>query len=277
MYPGEAAKEKSMQRLIALIPVSVAVGALLVLSLPFGSVRAQPVCRPGTRLLFQSAGTGATLCGATSTGPAPATAPPLPPQAPINQHPLVAATSLPQQALHPPAALPDNWPGAVTSTATGLTPPPAGGLITATGEHVAEPSSGIPAPPQNARPDSVTDSPATQSFCAGTTPIAYLTTNPFYSTEDVSLIAEPDPAGSCSGTYFYFYYSTDGGKTYNLSGGSSIDQTGFDLTNWTVGSAIDWAVVACDSACSNFGYLASSCGSQDQTDYNFNGQNAWFY
>lgn len=262
-----------MRRPILSTPVLVAIGALLALSFASTPVHGSSACRPGATLLFQSATTGATLCGVTPSGPAPAVAPPAPPKPPANQHPPVTATSLPEQALRPPAALPENLPGGVESTATGLTPPPAGGLITATGERVPGPSTTIPAPPRSAAAPAT----ATQSFCAGSTPIPYLTTNPFYSTEDVSVVVEPDPAYACSATYFYFYSSRDGGKTYSYDGGNSIDQMGFDLTNWTVQSTLDWAVVACDSACSNFGYLGSYCGSQDETNYSFNGQNAWFY
>ena len=265
-----------MKRTILTPALFLAIGALLALSAAPISARASSRCPDGAVLLFQSTSGGATLCAVSPTSPAPPVGSPPAPKPPSNQHPPISAAP-PKQA-PPPAALPDNWPGGVKSTAKGLIPPPPGGLVTSTGEHVSSPSTTIPAAPANVTAGTGAGAaPATQSFCSGSTPIPYLTTNPFYSTEQFSLVVEPDPSYACSATVFYFYYSTNGGQTYTYAGSNSIDQLGFYVTNWAVNSTIDWAAVACDSACSNYGYLGSSCGSQDATNYTFNGQHPWFY
>lgn len=241
--------------------------------------------------LARPAGGPPSICLTSPPGVHLANAP-LPPAAPVHQHP-AAAMVLPPPPHMPPPALPVNFGGATqipASLVPPLTlnpppptapppPPPGPGAEVGNSSTATTPTRGLVGAPVTLDvflPGGHPGQPVEQqtSNCAGTTPAAFLTSNPFYSTEMVSLIAEQQ--GSCDPTFFYYDYSTDGGQTYQPLAYGSGNYVGLSLSNWPVGGSIWWAVSTCDSACSPWGLLYSSAVANNY-GFSFDGVHQWFY
>jgi len=115
------------------------------------------------------------------------------------------------------------------------------------------------------------------SSCGGSTPNGYLTTDRFNWSEEISLIAEQQ--GACTTpTYFYFFQSTDGGRSYQQFYGGTANQLAMSYGGFAAGTQFDYAVYACDAACSSPGYVVGvDNGPSSRNQYTYVSGQQWFY
>lgn len=228
---------------------------------PEPPVAALPVDHPdvstsmGTGLLPPPGGHLVSADGSISNGP-PTTFP-LPPVPPSPPTPSVPPTLTPS-----PTPSPTSVPGAAAMERA-----PFGRLsyrrTGGTGLNGADPTGG----------NVVRDQANT---CYGTTPKAYFTTNPFNWSEEMSLVVEQQ--GTCyQPTYFYYLQSTNGGQSYQEFYGGTTNQLAMSFGNFPTGTQFDYAVLACDSYCSNYGYMIAFENGPGQSQYSYSNGVPWYY
>lgn len=92
----------------------------------------------------------------------------------------------------------------------------------------------------------------------------------------MSLIVEQQ--GACAPTYFYFYQSTDGGRSYQYFYGGIANQLAMSFGNFAAGTNFYYAVYACDAYCSFPGYITVTDNGPSTTNaFHYVSGQQWFY